>query len=457
MTTPKKGRPRKGSLEFRGKTWRARLTVTVDGESVRKWFDLGTQSRPVARRKLARLQKEHAAGATDTELTAAATRGETVSEAAARILDTREVRDVDNDQIRFRLHVEQHIGRLEVTEVRSSHIRDVLEAGRDAGKSRRTLVHIRRVMNLIFDTLWREELLEQNPVARVKVPGGKSDRRERAVLTDEELARYLAWEHPQEQYQDGVRERQTLACVSRMFGGLRTGDMHALKWESFNVDDGNFSSGWAPRKKTARPQLLAVPEMLRPILRDWWERAGKPTQGLMFPALRGEQAGKGEKTGVSHASAFRRDLRRAFGVEVLAKSRWAKARELTPRERELFEDTEFTRPVDFHSWRRAYSQALAEANVSAQQAQALAGHASLDAHQRYLLNTSKMRELPEAALPQIRVLPLRGANIQELPEATKGKSPDISGLSGLRGLDLNQRPSGYEPDELPDCSTARQF
>jgi hypothetical protein len=31
------GRPRKGSLEFRGKTWHARLTVTVDGEAVRKW------------------------------------------------------------------------------------------------------------------------------------------------------------------------------------------------------------------------------------------------------------------------------------------------------------------------------------------------------------------------------------------------------------------------------------
>jgi hypothetical protein len=25
-----------------------------------------------------------------------------------------------------------------------------------------------------------------------------------------------------------------------------------------------------------------------------------------------------------------------------------------------------------------------------------------------------------------------------------------------RGLDLNQRPSGYEPDELPDCSTPRR-
>jgi hypothetical protein len=26
---------------------------------------------------------------------------------------------------------------------------------------------------------------------------------------------------------------------------------------------------------------------------------------------------------------------------------------------------------------------------------------------------------------------------------------------GLRGQDLNLRPSGYEPDELPDCSTPR--
>jgi hypothetical protein len=29
------------------------------------------------------------------------------------------------------------------------------------------------------------------------------------------------------------------------------------------------------------------------------------------------------------------------------------------------------------------------------------------------------------------------------------------GENSLRGLDLNQRPSGYEPDELPGCSTPR--
>ena len=28
-------------------------------------------------------------------------------------------------------------------------------------------------------------------------------------------------------------------------------------------------------------------------------------------------------------------------------------------------------------------------------------------------------------------------------------------IDWLRGLDLNKRPSGYEPDELPGCSTPR--
>ena len=31
----------------------------------------------------------------------------------------------------------------------------------------------------------------------------------------------------------------------------------------------------------------------------------------------------------------------------------------------------------------------------------------------------------------------------------------LIGEGWLRGLDLNQRPSGYEPDELPGCSTPR--
>ena len=39
------------------------------------------------------------------------------------------------------------------------------------------------------------------------------------------------------------------------------------------------------------------------------------------------------------------------------------------------------------------------------------------------------------------------------PYPSRAPSPD---KLWLQGLDLNQRPSGYEPDELPDCSTLLQ-
>ena len=39
-----------------------------------------------------------------------------------------------------------------------------------------------------------------------------------------------------------------------------------------------------------------------------------------------------------------------------------------------------------------------------------------------------------------------------------GSRPSVFLLhTKLRGQDLNLRPSGYEPDELPDCSTPRQL
>jgi integrase-like protein len=66
----------------------------------------------------------------------------------------------------------------------------------------------------------------------------------------------------------------------------------------------------------------------------------------------------------------------------------------------VYKETGWSLPVDFHSFRRAFSTGLAEAGVNAQQAMQLAGHADTRAHSLYVMEIEKLTSIPAAALPQ---------------------------------------------------------
>ena len=462
------GRPATGSLVWTRGGWAARITTTIDGERVRVQRQLGTTNKLAAQRKLERLLASESPTPSEPIPT------ESFEQAAERVHQRRVadgVRCADDELARLRLYAFPVFGNAPAGSVTTAHVNEALDYAKAQGKAKQTVAHVRQAVRIVFDALRREGEIAANPVDDAAMPRFRAEvRKERAVLTDEELGAYLAFVHPLKQHEMPVRERQTMACVARCFGGLRTGDLHGLDWSAFDVAQGGFEWGWAPRQKTKRPQLLEVPEMLRGILRDWWERHGRPTAGPVFPSRRGARAGA-TKGKTSHALSFRRDLRRAFGVEAwnADAGEFQTARELTRRERELFEETEYTRPVDFHSWRRAFTQALADADVNAQHATALAGHASLAAHARYLASSGKLRKIPGAALPGVLALP--APKLSEGDAGGSDSSMILSGRDRTRTCDIRLvRPTGQssvaiqshldawppQPDRLNSSGVASQ-
>jgi len=432
MARPLKGDGLKWD-EKRG--WLTRAMVTIDGVRVRKVVELGTRDRVVARRK----RKELVSGKRTPE---SVSKAETFAEAAERVHKLRVaagVKSAKDEHGRVKRFAVPLLGELAVTTIDTPQINGVLDAVRDAGKSKQTVQHVRQGLRAIFAELKREGAVKANPVDDAKLPRMPAEKRkERTILDDAELAAYLAWESPSKAGRYGVLERQTLAAVSRMFGGQRAGDLHALEWPHLDLED--FAYGAIPREKTATPQMLTIPEMLRPILRAWWERQGCPTEGLVFPAARGKRAGE-RKTKVSHARALKRDLRRVLGIEVWDADReqWIEERKpesYTKRERELFTETDYSLPVDFHSFRRAFNTALADAGVNIQVAMRLSGHSNPKTHMRYVM--SRVRTIPDAALPNLG----ESQGVWQLPAKLDDDDSetfkDLSGVDGTRTRGLRR-------------------
>jgi integrase len=279
---------------------------------------------------------------------------------------------------RFALH---ELGALSVSAVRPAHVRAVLEAAAMQGRSRTTVSHLKDDISTVLGDLWRDEVVGENVALRVVVPKSATvDDRKRVILTEAEFERFMACPYVSP-------ELHIMPLVARAFGGMRTSDLHAWSWE--HIDLVTWLDAHVPRPKTKTRDRLALPGMLVAPLQTWWDAAGQPTSGPVFPLRHGK--GAGERRG---KSSHAKRLRKALWLTGVRRGK-------TPEQCELQTDTDQTRRVDFHSLRRAFNTALADAGVNVQTAMRLAGHRNASTHMRYVLLAERL-ETPEAALPKLR-------------------------------------------------------
>jgi integrase len=394
--------------------WKGRVTA---GDGSRPLYSLGTADEAAAKRKLARL----VAG----ELPAAIS-DDSVKEYSDAWLEKREAQGVGMSKKERRIlemYVLEAIGRMPLVDVKPSHIRSILDSAAATGLARKTVSGVRGVLNRLFRAALEDERIIVNPIAAVRMPRMREVKRERMILTDDEFTRFVACA-------DVDLELRMLSVVARCEGGMRTGDLH--RWDWSQIDRLHFAECIVPRAKTGTPQVLAIPDVLAPFLRAWWERATSPTTGPVFPTRTGKRAGQAKKPENSYAKRLRRALAvagvfREQPVEEVRQLRNGRgqnvrtAARLAPSPRDpLYFETASTLPVDFHSFRRAFASALAGANVNAQHAMALTGHSDPKVHARYVMSTAAMRAIPANALPTLpEALPIATPIVRARDESSR--------------------------------------
>lgn len=429
-----KGNERTGTIEWRNDIAYARVRVDApDGRVVRKRISLGTRDEKVAKRKLAKIVRMVAAGEIVFDEGAAEAGPEEFRPFAQQWVGERRARGVamaGDEEINLTKHIYdvqtegRTFGTMCMADVRPRHIVTVLQSAIDKKLRKGTVDHIKRLLSRIFRAAIGADILPPgaNPVTAAttpRIPDAQRTDKERAVLTDEEFSTLIASPLVEDV------ELKMVSLVARVLGGERTGEVNAWTWS--NVDTRGFTVGVFQRGKTGKYQKLEIPEPMRPFLAAWWHRSGMPSDGPVFPVTKGPNKGQFRpKRGVSYAKRLRRALRAASITRP-----------------ELFNETPLTKPVDFHSFRRAFAGALAEAEVNAQTAMILTHHSDAKVHQRYVERSSKMRVIPEAAIPRLNaqnggeVGPTSGP----LDEPTS-PTPEIQ--SGKPGS--NRRPSAWEAD-----------
>jgi hypothetical protein len=202
--------PANGSLVWT-KGWAERITTSIDGERVRIQRQLATTRKVAAQAKLARLIASTAPTAEE------ARRPETFEDASRRIVAVQAHEGLaswKDGLARLERYAFPAFGSVPVTEVRPNHIRSAIDTAFSVGWANGTTRKLLVDCSTILGELWRDELITENPAARVRVPkGAPVNERERIVLSDAEFEIFMACPAID-------AELHTMSFTSRTVGGM---------------------------------------------------------------------------------------------------------------------------------------------------------------------------------------------------------------------------------------------
>jgi integrase len=138
----------------------------------------------------------------------------------------------------LRLHVLPTLGRLQVAKINEQHLRNLMLAARNAGKSESTIANIVQPLRMILDEAVIQRLVGLNPWVRVpkkEKPKPSATRAKRRVLTIDEIDQLVAGAAAVTSG-DSVR-MQALVSVF-VYSGLRKSEALGLVWGNVDFNTG---------------------------------------------------------------------------------------------------------------------------------------------------------------------------------------------------------------------------
>jgi integrase len=419
------GRPREAEPERNADgSFSVRLTMEVEGETVRKRVHLGTSDRAVAKKRAERL----ASGEAPDQVVK---KGRTFLEVAEHLMAESAIRTKKERLSRLRRYAYPTLGELPPEDVKVQDIKACLSVMENELGWTNSIRHLKNDISFILGSLYSDGELAENAALRIDFKKLKRIVRVtplRVVLTDQEFTRFIEYGLTLA-VGGALPELYMLALSARCLGGMRTSDLHAWRWD--HIDTLGWREAQVPRPKTQGPAVFEesggfvlepyeLPAAFGPYLYGWWQASGGPSEGPVFPVRRGPRAGE-HKLPKSNYSAELRDALWAAGVVRPQQPAWELARPEDRRQHCALQAGIVGKRacVDFHSFRRAFVTATTnQKGLSFQESMRLADHSDPTTHMKYMRDENR-RVIPGGALPSLPSLAVAPAT-KALPAPSGG-------------------------------------